>query len=285
MISVLAPAKVNLTLRVLSKRPDGYHEIQSLVQKIGLYDRITLAENPKVGIQFTCSDPALPTDSKNLAYRAAEIFQKKMKFDRGVRIHLEKKIPYGAGLGGGSSDAAAVLLGLPLLWDRSMVREDLLRMAEMLGSDVPLFLHSSPALIRGRGEVVEPVDIPLDAVYVIVYPGFTVSTAWAYSNFRLTKIPGNYTISELYGNAGGKLPPDRWGDLLVNDLETCVVQRYPEIARAKELLLRFGAKASMMSGSGSAVFGLFEDSRTAENAAQRMAGREFRAWTALPIFS
>lgn len=285
MISILAPAKVNITLRILSRRPDGYHEIESLVQKIGLYDRITLTDDPGGEITLHCSDPDLPAGSGNIACRAAEIFRDTMGIERGVGINLEKRIPHGAGLGGGSSDAAAVLLGLAQLWDPPPERDAMFRMAEELGSDVPLFLHPSPAVVRGRGEIVQPAGLLINAFYVVVYPGFPVSTAWAYSNYRLTKITGNYTISELYGTEVGELPPDRWGDILVNDLERGVTQAHPEIAQCRELLLESGARASMMTGSGSAVFGLFGESGTAERAAQKLAGGGFRAWTALPIFS
>lgn len=284
MISILAPAKVNLTLRILAKRPDGYHEIESLVQKVGLYDRITLSENPGGGIELSCSDSDLPTGPENIAYRAAEIFRETMDVTTGIGIHLEKKIPHGGGLGGGSSDAAAVLMGLSLLWDLVPQREMTLRMAQRLGSDVALFLHPSPAVITGRGEIVRPAGFGLNAVYVIVYPGFPVSTEEAYSNFRLTKIPGNYTISKPYGTVDGHPPPDRWCDLLFNDLEDSVLQDHPVIAQCKELLLTYGARASLMSGSGSAVFGLFEDRAASERAARRIREDGFKAWSVLPIF-
>ena len=287
MIRLLAPAKVNLTLRVLGRREDGYHEIESLVQKISLYDGITLSERDEPGIHLTCSDPSLPTGPDNLAYLAAQlIMEDSQTREKGISIHLDKAIPHGAGLGGGSSDAASVLMGLNTLWKLSRTREELAEFAQKIGSDVPLFLHPSPSLITGRGEKIEPSPILINATYVVVFPGFSISTQWAYSNFRLTKEPDKYTLSGLYRIEKEALPPDHWQSLLVNDLEEAVTTRHPEIGRCKEDLLRAGASASLMSGSGSAVFGLFENRQTAEKAAaQLMEGGSRIAQIASPIFS
>lgn len=284
---ILAPAKINLTLRVLRHREDGYHDIESLVQKISIYDRITISEKDEPGIHLTCSDPSLPTGPDNLAYLAARFLMESSRIpEKGISIHLDKVIPHGAGLGGGSSDAAAVLMGLNILWKLSWTREGLAKLGQEIGSDVPLFLHPSPSLITGRGERVEPSSVLINAVFVVVFPGFPVSTQWAYSNFRLTKEPDKYTISGLYSTVGEALPPDQWQSLLVNDLEGAVTIRHPEIGRCREELLRAGARASLMSGSGSAVFGLFEDRRTAEKAAvQLMEDGSQTTQVALPIFS
>jgi 4-diphosphocytidyl-2-C-methyl-D-erythritol kinase len=287
VIRLLAPAKVNLTLRVLGRRTDGYHDIESLVQKISIYDRITLSDRDEPGIHLTCSDPSLSTGPDNLAHLAAQlIMEGSPTQEKGISIHLDKTIPHGAGLGGGSSDAASVLMGLNTLWKLSRTREELAEFAQEIGSDVPLFLHPSPSLITGRGEKVEPSPILINATYVVVFPGFSVSTQWAYSNFRLTKEPDKYTLSGLYRTGKEVLPPDQWQNLLVNDLEEAVTTRHPEIGRCKEDLLRAGASASLMSGSGSTVFGLFEDRQTAEKAAaQLMEGGSRIAQIASPIFS
>ena len=286
MIRLLVPAKVNLTLRILGRRTDGYHDIESLVQKISIYDRITLSDRDEPGIQLTCSDPSLPAGPDNLAHLAAQlIMEGSPTREKGISIHLEKTIPHGAGLGGGSSDAASVLMGLNTLWKLSRTREELAEFAQEIGSDVPLFLHPSPSLITGRGEKVEPSPILINATYVVVFPGFSVSTQWAYSNFRLTKEPDKYTLSGLYRTEKEAPPPDHWQSLLVNDLEEAVTTRHPEIGRCKEDLLRAGASASLMSGSGSTVFGLFEDRQTAEKAAEQlMEGGSRIAQIASPIF-
>ena len=287
MIRLLAPAKVNLTLRVLRRRGDGYHDIESLVQKISIYDSITILQKDEPGIRLECSDPSLPTGPENLAYKAARLLVGSRKApDKGLEIHLEKVSPHGAGLGGGSSDAAAVLMGINRLWELSLSREELTGLAQEIGSDVPLFLYPSPSLITGRGEKVQPLPMLINAVFVVVFPGFPVSTRWAYSSLRLTKEPDKYTYSGLYRYAGGVLPADQWRRLLVNDLEEAVTIRHPEIGRCREKLLSAGAKASLMSGSGSAVFGLFEDRRTAEKAVARLMedGAQI-SQVALPIFS
>jgi len=287
VIRLLAPAKVNLTLRVIGRREDGYHDIESLVQKISIYDRITILEKNEPGIHLTCSDPSLPTGPDNLVYKSAQLIMKSTRIrEKGISIHLEKAIPHGAGLGGGSSDAAAILMGLNTLWKLSMTREELAALAQEIGSDVPLFLHPSPSLITGRGERVKPSHILVNAIFVVIFPGFSVSTKWAYSNFRLTKEPGKYTISGLCKTVGETLPPEHRQGLLVNDLEEAVTMGHPEVGRCKEDLRRVGARASLMSGSGSAIFGLFEDRQTAEKAAAQLMEDGSRiAQIASPIFS
>ena len=287
MIRLLAPAKVNLTLRILNKRQDGYHNIESLVQKVDLYDRITMEDSSDGGITLQCSDPTLPTDSGNIAVRAAEMFRESAGVPaRGVRISLQKRIPHGAGLGGGSSDAAAVLLGLTHLWNRPLDREILLGIAAQLGSDVPLFLHPSPAVISGRGEIVRPSYIRINGFYVIVRPDVSVSTQWAYSNFRLTKSPEEYRISPLSRAVGEEISPGMWDGLLFNDLEACVFERFPQVERSREVLIQHGARASLMSGSGSAVFGLFDNLGDARKAARKIKGmKTFDAVVARAIFS
>jgi 4-diphosphocytidyl-2-C-methyl-D-erythritol kinase len=292
VIRLLAPAKVNLTLEVLGKRPDGYHDIESLVQKVSLYDRITIREVPESGVHLTCSDPAVGSGPDNLVYQAARLFMDATgRSGNGVAIDLEKQIPHGAGLGGGSSDAASVIMGLNSLWDLSLPLEEQERIAVQIGSDVPLFLHPSPSLISGRGEVVTPAPARIRACFLIVFPGFSVSTQWAYSNFRLTKDHltkdhGKYTLSGLQKAGEGELPPNRWQDFLVNDLETAVRKKHPEIGRCIEDLLLLGAGASQMSGSGSAVFGLFEDRLTAQKAASSLlTGGGRVAFVTMPLFS
>jgi len=287
LIRLLAPAKVNLNLRVLGQRPDGFHEINSVIQKISLFDRITLKKAEKPGIRLACDAPDIPSGPGNLAYQAATLLMETSGImEQGVSIVLEKNIPHGAGLGGGSSDAATVLMGLCDLFGLDLEPDRMHDLACRIGSDVPLFLHPSPALVTGRGDIVSRFPLCLDAFFLVVFPGFQISTKWAYSNFRLTKKTCNYTISTQKKVHGGKLFPDRWQDLLINDLEAAVLNRHPEIARCKEDLVRFGARASLMSGSGSAVFGLFEDPSAAQRALKRILseGWSFAA-LAKPVFS
>jgi 4-diphosphocytidyl-2-C-methyl-D-erythritol kinase len=286
-MTLLAPAKVNLTLRILGRRPDGYHDLESLVQKVSLYDRLTFSDADDGVIELTCDDPTLPTDSGNLVWRAADLLRERFAPPgRGVRIRLEKRIPHGAGLGGGSSDAATTLLGLNSLWDLKLSREVLSDLGARLGSDIPLFLHPSPSVMTGRGEIVDPALLWIKAVFVIVYPGISISTQWVYSNFRLTKDTNNLSILALQKAEGGELPPDRWNGFLINDLEGSVLKEYPEVARCRDELLQWGAVGALMSGSGSAVFGLFEDREKAEKAALSLSeGERRRVEVALPVFS
>ena len=286
-VTVICPAKINLFLKVYGKRPDGFHDIESLVQRVTIYDRITIARETEPGIRLSCSTPEVPSGPGNLAYKAASLVLEASGItDGGVSIFIEKHIPHGAGLGGGSSDAAAVMLGLADLFQVAPPAEKLRELAGGVGSDVPLFLSPSPSVITGRGEIVRPSNIRVNAFFVVVFPGFSVSTQWAYSNFRLTKKPWKYTISTLQKVEEGELAPDRWQDFLVNDLEPAVTTRHPEIGRCKEDLLRFGARASLMSGSGSAVFGLFEDGGAAERAEAILIEEGWHtAYAARPLFS
>jgi 4-diphosphocytidyl-2-C-methyl-D-erythritol kinase len=287
VISLLAPAKVNLNLRIIGARPDGYHDIESIVQKISIYDTITLNRSDRPGIELSCSSRAIPSGPENLAHKAAELLLGTAGITgKGISINIEKHIPQGAGLGGGSSDAATVLMGLMHLFEIDLLPDALIEIGAEIGSDVPLFLRSSPSLVTGKGEKVKPAPILITAFLVVVYPGFEVSTAWAYDNFRLTKKTCKYTISTLDRAEWGEMAPNRWQDFLVNDLEPAVTKLHPEISRCKSDLVRFGARASLMSGSGSAVFGLFEDLRTARSAASRLNAKGWHTVrTAVPIFS
>jgi 4-diphosphocytidyl-2-C-methyl-D-erythritol kinase len=284
VIELHAPAKVNLVLRVLGERPDGYHDLWSVVQKVDLCDRLTLADRPDGEVTFTCDRPEL-AGPDNLAWRAALLLRDRSGLAHGAHLTLEKRIPAGAGLGGGSSDAAAALAGLDRLWGLGVPPRELAALGAELGSDVPLFLHPSPSLMEGRGEKVSPCRWRIDAHFVIVYPGFPVSTAWAYRNFRLTSRKGKDTIPRLSEAEKGGISPDTWGEILVNDLEEGVLPSYPAIAGLKEQLLRSGARASLMSGSGSSVFGLFDDPEKAKRAAVAVSGPGARGvFLARPLF-
>jgi 4-diphosphocytidyl-2-C-methyl-D-erythritol kinase len=251
-ISLKAPAKINLYLRVLGKRDDGYHEIESLMQAVDIYDEITLERSDV--IEMTCDDPELPVDESNLAFRAALVMQDRLYFP-GVRIELAKRIPTGSGLGGGSSDAAFVLRGLCRLYGLSPSSEDMLEMAAEVGSDVPFFLSSGQAVVTGRGEKIRSVFLPRDYDVVVIVPPVASSTAEAYAGARisLTKA-GPLVLLEKRINAS------RFGRLMKsfsNDLEEVVLRKSPEFAELKRILKEAGALLSALTGSGSAFFGLF----------------------------
>jgi 4-diphosphocytidyl-2-C-methyl-D-erythritol kinase len=277
-VKIRAPAKINLSLRVIGRRTDGYHLLDTIMVPISLYDEIEIR---KTGIAFkkqstrdlieiSCDHPLVPLGKENIVYRAAELIMNKSHISVPISIRITKRIPVGAGLGGGSSDAAATLVGLNRLLKLRLSPSRLEKMALSLGADVPFFIRGRPARARGIGERLRPLPRLPHFWSVIVYPGFPVSTAWVYRNLRqkLTKPIVNTSIANS---------PNSFGDLatlLENDLEAVTLKRYPKIALLKEKLLREGALRVLMSGSGSSVFGIFASKRTAFAAFQRLRKQE-----------
>jgi 4-diphosphocytidyl-2-C-methyl-D-erythritol kinase len=262
-VKIRAPAKINLSLRVVGRRADGYHLLDTVIVPVSLYDEIELrrARRPSGRqfpfndelIQVRCDHPSVPQDKTNLVYRAAALIMKKHRKAQPVWIRIKKNIPVGAGLGGGSSDAAATLLGLNRLLKLRLSTSQLEKMALALGTDVPFFIRSKPARARGIGEKLRQIpDLPYFWC-VIVYPGFPVSTAWVYRKLgeKLTKSSVNTSI------ATSPKSFDELARRLQNDLEDVTFKRYPKIAALKRKLLRGGAPGVLMSGSGSSVFGIF----------------------------
>lgn len=263
-----APAKVNLSLRVLGRRSDGFHDIETLMAPLDLADRLEISPRQKSGVEFSCSDPTLPADGTNLACRAAMAFAAATGRDIGVRIHLQKNIPHGAGLGGGSSDAAAVLKALNELSAANLSLGELESLAASIGSDVPFFIRGVPAVCRGRGERIEPVaGIPAVEV-LLVKPPFGVSTAWAYGAWADSPRP-----RETFPAKPGSIP-------MVNDLEAPVFSKHLQLPVLKHWLSgRPGVGAALMSGSGSTVFALLDG--PAEGLEERVReefGESFQVW-------
>ena len=253
-MQVLAPAKINLSLRVLGKRSDGFHEIETLIAPISLYDKIDI-ERRNRGIDFSCNDPTLSSGNDNLVVRAAKLFFDHTKIKSGVSIKLEKKIPHGAGLGGGSSDAAATLKALNQLFETKLSVEDIVRLGSNLGSDVPFFLFESAALCKGRGEIVEPTKLKTKMSILLLKPDFGVASAWAYSRWKDSKeIPGV------------RYQPQKFdGQTLVNDLERPVFEKFVFLAELKSWLLKQAeVAATLMSGSGSTVFAVLRKNAAAD---------------------
>lgn len=249
MIRELAPAKINLFLQVHGKREDGYHQVSTVYQEVSLYDELELTP-ANHGIQISCDAPGLPGGPENLAYRAAELLLPIAP--GGVCIRLKKVIPWQAGLGGGSSDAAAVLRGLNKLWGLRLSLAELAELASKLGSDVPFFLLGGTALGTGRGELIEPLARIRRLDLMLVKPPFGLSTPLVYKAYRPTyrETP---TLEEFMGVlADGQ--PETIGRYLRNDLEDAACQLRPELARLKERLLKQGALGCLVSGSGSSVF-------------------------------
>ena len=272
-----APAKLNLGLHVLRRRPDGFHELATVFLPIGWADAVTAA--PDRQLVLTTSDPALPTDGGNLVVRAARALAEHAGIEARARLHLDKRVPYGAGLGSGSSDAAATLRLLDALWGLGTPEADLHRLALALGSDVPFFLVGEAAHATGRGEILTPLragGAPYRCPFwiVVAVPPVHVSTADAFRG--ITPSDGDRpALGELV--ASNDLA--RWRRQLVNDFEAPVAARHPEVASTLEAL-RETAGYAALSGSGSAVFGVFEDEATARAAARRLGGA--RTWVQPP---
>jgi 4-diphosphocytidyl-2-C-methyl-D-erythritol kinase len=252
-VKVLAPAKINIFLEVVGRRKDGYHNLESIMQTVSLYDRLTIKPAPG-GITLKCSRKELPVDRSNLVMKAALLLKNELKISSGADIYLEKKIPLGAGLGGGSSDAAAALNGLLKLWKRKLPEARLNKLAAMVGADVPFFLCGGTAVARGIGERLEKLKRGKTAYILLVNPGFGVATKTVYENlsFPLTKKQKINRILELFK---GGTSPRAWKKMMYNRLEEVVLPRYPEIESIKDIFRSQNCEC-LMSGSGSTVFGV-----------------------------
>jgi 4-diphosphocytidyl-2-C-methyl-D-erythritol kinase len=261
------PAKINWFLSITGKRNDGYHNILSLMQCIGLYDELAFADADGLDL---ISDMDIPQE-ENLVCKAASALGKRSSCDKGAKISLKKNIPSGAGLGGGSSDAACTLKGLNLLWELNLGSTELFSIAAEIGSDVPFFLQGPCALIEGRGEILKPLKVLFPAILLLVKPSVSVSTAWAYASYdarlKLTKKPIDI---KLFIQALNRQDFASLDALINNDLEYAVAERYPVIKDIKTRLMQAGAMLSAMTGSGSAVFGVFQNRKKAEKAAKTM---------------
>ena len=263
-----SPCKVNLLLNILGKRPDGFHELETILHPVNLSDRLTFARGG-TGVELSCSAANLPADAHNLVHRAATAFLQAAKISEGVKIHLEKKIPLAAGLGGGSGNAATTLLALNELFGQPLPLAALGELAASLGSDVPFFLQNQPAWATGRGEKIQPLDLfPAlqGKAFLLIHPGFGVSTVWAYQ--ALARFP-----EALNGKPGraaeliAKLQTNNWpavADGFYNSLEAPVLEKYPVLALYQKYLRAHGALAALMSGSGSTTFAIMEDVTAAE---------------------
>jgi 4-diphosphocytidyl-2-C-methyl-D-erythritol kinase len=279
-LTVQSPAKINLSLEVLNKREDGYHQIRSLMQAVDLFDQLTLEERPD-GVAISCDHPGCPADETNLAVIAASLLLQEAGEDRGVAIHIRKRIPISAGLGGGSSNAAAALKGVRQLLKLDVPDGKLHQLAARVGSDVPFFLCPGQALVQGRGERIRPIRIYGGYWLVLVCPGIEVSTRWAYQNTRinLTKERRGVSFSNLEDASGffQALPG------LENDLEEVVGKRYPVIQTIKENLEDSGAVKSSMSGSGPTVYGVFDREPQAEEVTRKLLRGDWQTFLTRPI--
>ncbi|MFQ5789350.1 MAG: 4-(cytidine 5'-diphospho)-2-C-methyl-D-erythritol kinase [Acidobacteriota bacterium] len=262
-----AYAKVNLGLEVLFRRKDGYHELRTILQTVDLYDRLEFQVTAE-GVELVTSDPKLPTGLDNLVVKATRMLARETGSSQGIHIVLEKHIPVGRGLGGGSADAAMTLLALNELWGAGLAPRDLHRLAAQVGVDVPFFLCGGTALGVGRGEEVYPLARQFKAPIVLILPEFAIDTAEAYQNLILTNRDSAPKLQ--YFALPCRAREEELLDL-ANDLETAAGEHSPSIHGYKQTLIELGATGALMSGSGSAVFGIFHDAAVALSAARSLA--------------
>ncbi len=272
-MTVFSPAKINLYLRILGKRPDGYHEIETLMLPLGFGDEITLQPR-KDGLMLECDNPSLPTDDSNLALRAARRLAERCGVKQGAKIALTKRTPLAAGLGGGSSNAAAVLLGLKQLWGLPADDSILHELAADMGSDINFFLAGEAGLCRGRGERIEAIPCKLSASVLLVNPGFGISTKWAYETWAKAVAESRLTVSpsqvSLLLRALAEDDLAGVSRCLFNSLEAPSIRKFPVLELIKNAMRDNGASGALMSGSGATVFGLFADPKAAEKSALRV---------------
>lgn len=260
-----AYAKINLGLDVLRKREDGYHEVRMIMQTIKMYDILDMEKTKEPGIQLTTNLSFIPTNENNLVYKAAKILMEAFQIQEGVKIHLKKTIPVAAGMAGGSSDAAATLVGMNQLFDLKLTKQQLMEYGVRLGADIPYCVMRGTALSEGIGEVLTPLDPMPDCYILIGKPGVSVSTKFVYTNLKANDLEKHPDIdgmlqalkeNNLYGIT----------DRMENVLETVTIPAYPIIEEIKTHMKEHGAVNALMSGSGPTVFGVFDDKEKAEQA-------------------
>jgi 4-diphosphocytidyl-2-C-methyl-D-erythritol kinase len=267
-VKVLSPAKINIGLRVLRKRPDGYHDIETIFHEVKLFDEIEVEISDR--IEFETDSSEVPLDFENLCLRSARIFIESFGIHSGVRIFLKKVIPVGAGLGGGSSDAAGVLKALNILFETRADEDFLCELAGLIGSDVPFFIRGGTAYATGRGEVIEQLQVDFPYKIVLVYPNIKISTAWAYGNLKLRDHAEKRSLKEIFIQYINS--PENLRMEIENDFEELVFSHYPEVGKVKAKLYELGALFSLMSGSGSTVFGFFDEIRDEDEVLSAFGG-------------
>ncbi len=262
VISLKAPAKVNLFLEIMGKRDDGYHEIETIMQEIDLADSLQFEEIQE-GVKLECNDKNIPVNQDNLVCKAANLILEECGIKKGVLINLEKNIPVGAGLGGGSSDAATTLKALNSLWKVGLSNEELMEFAAKLGSDIPFFINGKTSLCRGRGELIAPVEVRSRMDYIILFPRVHISTETIYKNLKIDLTKKRKDVS-FFLDALKYSEVASISKLLFNRLEEVIFATYPDLLQVKSDLESFDFCGVSISGSGSAFFGLCHDRHQAE---------------------
>lgn len=281
-ITILAPAKINLFLKVLRKRPDGYHDIFSWFQAIDLCDKIDIARSPDSGIELTVNHPSVPTGRENLVYKAANTMQSRFGLGSGFRVQIDKRIPVGAGMGGGSSDAAATIKGINTLCGLGLDRAVMAKIGLSIGSDVPFFFGRGQAEVTGRGEAVADIEFPQGYTVLLVTPPFEIRAVEAYGKCKIDltgggkrfTLPNCRHVRELFDVISA----------LANDLEWALLDSYPVLVKIRDELTKTGAEVVRLSGSGPTMFALYEDKAPLSGAmTPRFEGNQWGVRTARPL--
>ena len=255
-IQINSYSKINLTLNVLKKRKDGYHEIESIMQSVNLADKVIITEK-REGITVKCNNPQVPVDINSLAYKTAEKILNKYRIKRGVKIEIDKKIPLASGMAGGSANSATILVGINKFFDLKLRNEELWGIGEELGMDVPFCIQNGTALAYHKGEKLTPL-LPLNPFLwaIIINPDFKISTQWAYNNINIGKNKTTMNNTRNMLNALKVGTPEEIAKNLFNSFESVIIKKYPEIEKVKDRLIEEGALGALMSGSGPSVFGI-----------------------------
>lgn len=296
-MELLAPAKINWFLHVGEKRPDGYHDILSLMQFIDLFDEIELEPHKEIIVESDLNIPA----TENIAYKAAIRLKQQTGYKDGVRIRIKKNIPPGAGLGGGSSDAASTLMGLNKLWGLGLSTEELIQIGALIGSDIPFFLNGPSAIVKGRGDIIEKIEIKDTHILLLIKPEFSISSAWAYNELdRIRRKKNRGTVEQGSGsfevftstvtfatNSVQKtfLRSSFYNEPLLfrNDLEGPVFKNFPLLRKIKNNLFQKGALYSAMTGSGSVIFGVFKSEQEALEAKDKFKKHWTKIVRTIPV--
>jgi len=262
-IKINSYSKINLTLNILSRREDGYHEIETIMQSINLTDQVIITKE-KEGIKIKCNHPEVPVNANSLAYRSAEKIINRYGIKKGVKIEIEKKIPLASGLAGGSANSATILIGINKLFSLNLSNEDLRGIGEELGMDIPFFIQNGTALAYQRGEKLIPLSTINPSLWVIILnPGFNISTHWAYNNLDLDSIKGEKSNTKAMLKALKERKSQEIAKNLFNSFESLIIKKYPEVGRIKNRLIEEGVLGALMSGSGPTVFGITQNKEEA----------------------
>jgi len=277
-IEIYSYSKINLTLNILGKRQDGYHNIETIMQSINLADRIFIKEE-KEGIKIKCNHSQVPIDAQSLAYRSAEKILKRYRIKKGVKIEIDKKIPLASGMAGGSANSASILVGINKLFALNLSNEDLRGMGEELGMDVPFCIQNGTALAYHRGEKVTPLS-PINPPLwiVIINPGFEIPTKWAYNNLDLSLIKREKNNTKAMLEALKEGEARGIAKNLFNSFEELIIKKYPEIGKIKDRLIEEGTLGALMSGSGSTVFGIAQNKEKAFKIYKKLKSQYKSIW-------